>query len=175
VIWEVAVSRIRVAGIADILLRESGKIDVDAKRGFDYLGDETVFRRRDRGFGFMDTEYRSSKFWPDFAWRWKICDTCRHSRFWKRALFCDTCGTKLRVSDLPLERIHWLSSWLNLALWLWLLQFLLFGTGAEAEQVGFSFLTMIGVAALLMAGVAFVLIWRLTPAIQQPPKSEEPK
>jgi|SRR5215469_18196107 len=122
----------------------------------------------------MDKEGQSADYWPDFG-RWKICDKCHYSRFWRRARFCDACGSELRVSDVPLERSHWINAWLSLAFWLWLLQFLVFGTGAEAEQVGFSLLTMIAVAALLMAGVAFILIWRLTSAGQRPAQEEKSK
>jgi hypothetical protein len=59
-----------------------------------------------------------------YGWRWKICDRCRYSGFWKRARYCDACPNELRLSDQPLERSHWVESWLYLALWLWLLQFL---------------------------------------------------
>ena len=118
----------------------------------------------------MDASVRTN-IRPSFAWRWKICDRCHYSSFWKRARFCGTCGSELRVSEVPLERSHWINSWLNLALFLWVLQFVLLGSGAETEQGGFRLVTIVAVAALLMAGFAVFLIWRLTPPDQLPPKT----
>jgi hypothetical protein len=102
------------------------------------------------------------QFWPEWAWRWKICDNCQRSRLHRRVRFCADCGRELRISDLPLERIDWLAAWFTLAFYLWLIEAVVFGMAEINQTGGIGLLGMLIPAGAIVAAFALVVVWRQT-------------
>jgi len=100
------------------------------------------------------------QFWPEWALRWKICDNCQRSHFYRRVRFCADCGRELRISDLPLHRTDWLLAWFALAGLLFLIEVVVFGMAEIDETGGIGALGMLIPAGAVVAAVALVVAWR---------------
>ena len=100
---------------------------------------------------------------PEWAWRWKICDNCLRSQFYRRVRFCADCGRALRISDFPLTRTDWLQAWITLAAILWLIELVVLGMAEIDQGGGIGLLGMLIPAGAILAASALVFIWRQTP------------
>jgi hypothetical protein len=103
------------------------------------------------------------QFWPAWAWRWKICDNCQWSHFYRRVRFCADCGRELRISDFPLKRTDWIYAWFTLAGVLWLIELVLLGMAEIDQTGGIGLLGMLIPAGAILAASALVFVWRHAP------------
>lgn len=114
------------------------------------------------------------QFWPAWAWRWKICDNCQRSQFYRRVRFCADCGRELRVSDFPLTRTDWLHAWVTLAACLFLIEVVVLGVAEIDQTGGIGLLGMLIPAGAILAASALVFVWRQTPR-PKPVSDKEPE